>query len=388
MNAVMAAQNPHLPRAEVLVDTDALRHNIALLSGLAAASGAQTMAVVKADGYGHGALHVARTALASGASWVGVCHLDEALALRAGGITAPIFSWLHVPDEHFDEAVSAGIDLSVSSLVALDAVLASVNNTGTSARIHLKADTGLSRNGCAPQDWPELVKAAAAAQRTGWVEVIGVWSHLACADEPGHPSIDAQAKRLNEAHALAVDAGLRPIRHIANSAAVLSRPDLHFELVRTGIAMYGLNPMPPGFGGEQLRPAMTFRARVALTKRIAAGEGVSYGLSWTAPRETTIALVPAGYADGVPRALSGRMEVLLGGKRRQVVGRVCMDQVMVDCGDDAVREGDEVVLFGPGTRGEPTATEWADTLGTIHYEIVTGMTRPRVVRTVVPVGGA
>lgn len=384
----MAVYDGVPPRAEVVVDLAAVRHNVALLAGRAARSGARTMAVVKADGYGHGALQVARAALESGADWLGVCHLEEALALREAGITAPILSWLHAPDEDFAPAVAADVDLSVASVRALDTVRGAAERTGRRARVHLKIDTGLSRNGCPPQLWPDLVARAAQAQAAGAIEVVAVWSHLACADEPDHPATDRQAERFDTAYRVALDAGLRPMRHIANSAAVLTRPDLHFDLVRPGVAIYGLNPIPQ-LGDVGLRPAMTFRARVVLTKRVAAGESVSYGWTWTAPAPTTLALVPAGYADGVPRALSGRMEVWLAGRRRPVVGRVCMDQIVVDCGDAEVAPGDEVVLFGPGDRGEPTAQEWADLLGTIHYEIVTGMIRPRVVRTVVeraPVG--
>ncbi|MDQ3886552.1 MAG: alanine racemase, partial [Actinomycetota bacterium] len=209
---------------------------------------------------------------------------------------------------------------------------------------------------------------------------IAIWSHLAHADDPGHPVIERQLERFGKASRLAREAGLHPLRHLANSAATLTRPDLHFDLVRPGIAVYGLSPIPGQDYG--LRPAMTLRSQVALLKRVPAGEGVSYGHVWTTPRETTLALVPAGYADGLPRVLTGRLEVLLAGRRRPVVGRVRMDQVMVDCGDDAVAEGDEVVFFGAGDRGEPTAAQWAELLGTIHYEVVAGMVRPRLTRTV------
>jgi len=373
----MAAQK-FLPRAEVIVDLDAIRHNVALLSGRAARSGAATMAVVKAEAYGHGALPVARAALESGASWLGACSLAEAIALREAGITAPILSWLETIDEDLAPGVAAEVDLSASSIRELGAIAEGALRTGRRPRVHLKIDTGLCRNGCPADVWPALVDAAASMHRDGQLELVAIWSHLACADEPGHPSIDLQARRFADAYRVATAAGLRPARHLANSAAALSRPDLHFDLVRVGIAMYGLNPLPQK---ENLRPAMMFRSSVALTKRIAAGESVSYGHTWTAARDTNLALVPVGYADGIPRLLSGRMEVLLAGRRRPVVGRVCMDQIVVDCGDDRVSPGDEVVLFGSGDRGEPTATEWADTLGTIDYEIVTGMYRPRIVRT-------
>jgi alanine racemase len=366
----------HVPRAEVTVDLGAIEHNVRLLSRRAA--GAATMAVVKADAYGHGALRVARAALAAGATWLGACSLDEALALRAAGIiTTPILSWLETLAVDYAPGIAADVDLSASSVRELDAIVDGARHVGHAARLHLKIDTGLTRNGCPATEWPALVDAAATAEREGVAEVVGVWSHLACADEPGHPSIDNQAKRFDDAYQVARAAGLSPMRHLANSAAALSRPDLHFDLVRVGIAMYGLNPLPQK---EDLIPAMTFRSSVALTKRIPAGESVSYGHTWTAERDTNVALVPAGYADGIPRALSGRMQVWLAGRRRPVVGRVCMDQIVVDCGDDSVPAGEPVTLFGSGSSGEPTATEWAQTIGTIDYEIVTGMYRPRITR--------
>ncbi|MBB5954905.1 alanine racemase [Saccharothrix tamanrassetensis] len=361
------------PRAEVVIDLDNLRHNVSFLAGLAPR--AATMVVVKADGYGHGAVEVARAAVEAGASWLGSCSLAEALALRDAGIKVPVLAWLDPPGTDYAPGVAADVDLSVSSVRQLDEVAAAARVAGRQARVHLKIDTGLSRNGCPPDRWAALVEHAAA---TPEVRVHAVWSHLACADEPGHPATDAQAERFDDACREAVAAGLAPLRHLANSAALLTRPDLHFDLVRPGIAVYGLNPVPQPF---DLRPVMTFRSCVALTKRIAAGESVSYGLTWTAKSESTLALVPVGYADGVPRSLSNRMHVWLAGRRRPVVGRVCMDQVVVDCGDDDVAEGDEVVLFGTGASGEPTAREWADTTGTIDYEIVTGMYRPRVTRT-------
>jgi alanine racemase len=214
---------------------------------------------------------------------------------------------------------------------------------------------------------------------------VAVWSHLAHADAPHHPTLDKQVGRLNDAWQAARDRGLDPIRHLANSAATMTRPDLHFDLVRPGIAVYGLDPLARPVQEGPLRPVMTLRARVALTKRVPAGEGVSYGHAWTTTRETTLALVPVGYADGVPRRLNreGRMRVLLGGELRPVVGRICMDQVMVDCGDAPIGEGDEVLLFGTGEHGEPTAQEWADELEGIHYEVVTGVHGRRVTRTLV-----
>ncbi len=399
-------------RIEAVVDLDAIRHNVALLAGLAGGSGASTMAVVKADGYGHGAVGVARAALEAGATWLGVCTLDEAAELRAAGIAAPVLSWLHVPDEDMAGAVATSVDLGIATPRDLAAAAGAARATGRPARVHLKIDTGLSRNGCPPADWGALLDAVAALAEEGVVEPVAVWSHLAHADAPGHPTLDRQAARLDDAHRAATTRLGGPLlTHLANSAATLTRPDLHRDLVRPGIAVYGLDPVGDGdehstptgqrsstrgavgASGHDLRPAMTFRSRVALVKTVAAGEGVSYGHIWTTPGPRDLALVPAGYADGVPRLLgsSGRFAVAIHGVRRPVVGRVCMDQVMVDLGPagtaHGVAEGDEVVLFGPGDGrspedgGPPTAAEWADLLGTIHYEIVTGVGgRPRLRR--------
>ncbi|MDL5155481.1 alanine racemase [Actinomycetospora termitidis] len=373
-------------RAEVRIDLGAIRHNVRHLVLLG--DDAAVMVVVKADGYGHGAVDVARTALDAGARWLGVCTLEEAAQLRAAGITAPVLSWLHVPDEDFTGAVATGVNLGVASRRDLAAVAGGARAAGRPARIHLKIDTGLSRNGCPPHAWGDLLDAVAAHTESGEVEPVAVWTHFAHADAPAHPTIDSQTDRFDEAHAAATTRLGRPLMaHLANSAATLTRPDLHRDLVRPGIAVYGLDPVG---GGDHLRPAMSLRSRVALVKTVAAGEGVSYGHIWSTPTDRDLALVPVGYADGVPRVLgaTGRFEVAVGGRCRPVVGRVCMDQVVVDLGpagtDHGVVEGDEVLLFGDGRDGGPTATEWADLIGTIHYEIVTGVGgRPRLHRTVV-----
>lgn len=371
------------PRAEVVVDLAAIRHNVAVLA--AASPGAALMAVVKAEGYGHGAAPVARAALDAGAGWLGVCTIEEALDLRAAGITARVLSWLHLPGDDFAAAIAADVDLSVASREHLAAVVAGATRAGRAARLHLKVDTGLSRNGVQLHDWTDVLDDAAKAVADGLAEVVAVWSHLAHADAPHHPMLDVQAARLTAAWQAARDRGLTPIRHLANSAATLTRPDLHFDLVRPGIAVYGLDPLGRPVTDGPLRPAMTLRARVALVKRVPAGAGVSYGHEWVTPAETTLALLPIGYADGVPRRLgqAGRMRVWLAGRSRPVVGRVCMDQVVVDCGDDPVCPGDEALLFGPGEQGEPTAQDWADELDTIHYEVVTGVHGRRVHRLVI-----
>ena len=368
-----------MPRTEAVVDLAAIRRNVETLRS---GTSADVMAVVKADGYGHGLLPSARAALAGGASWLGVAIVDEALALRAAGITVPVLAWLWTPQEDATvrAAIAAGVDLSVSGQWALDTVRVAARDNGTTGRVHLKIDTGLSRNGCYVTDWPDLVVAAAKAQAAGEVDVVGVWSHFAYADEPGHPTIAGQIARYRDALDVAERAGITPrVRHLANSAAALTLPEAHFDLVRPGIAVYGLSPVPGDFG---LTPAMTVRAQLALAKRVGAGEGVSYGHVYTTARETTMALVPLGYADGIPRNATNVAPVSINGNRYRISGRVCMDQFVVDVGDSAVNAGDLAVLFGPGDHGEPTAQDWADSLGTIHYEVVTRI-GPRVTRTYV-----
>jgi alanine racemase len=363
-------------QAEVRVDLDAIRHNVEVLR---AGTTAEVMAVVKGDGYGHGMVPSARAALAGGATWLGVATLDEALRLREAGLEAPILAWLHVPGLPLHRGVEADVDLSAGSLDLLDELVQAAGRAGRTARVHLKIDTGLARGGATADEWPALVEAAAKAQADGHIEVVGVWSHLVYADVPGHETTDRQLAAFAEALAVAERSGVTPrYRHLANSAATLTRPDAHYDLVRPGVAVYGLSPVPGETFG--LRPAMTARARVALTKRVPAGQGVSYGHTYVTERETTLALVPLGYADGVPRHGSNIGPVQLGGRRRTIAGRVCMDQIMVDVGDDPVVAGDVATLFGPGDDGAPTATDWADAIGTINYEVVTRFGSTRVPR--------
>ncbi|MEV5413864.1 alanine racemase [Thermopolyspora sp. NPDC052614] len=368
--------------AEARVDLAAIAHNISVLRGHAA--GAEVMAAVKADGYGHGIVPCARACLAAGATRLGTALVSEALTLRAAGITAPILSWILTPGEPLDEAVERDVELSAGDPGILDRIAEAARRTGRTARVHLKADTGISRGGAPLALWPALLDRALAAQAGGVVEIVGLWSHFACADIPGHPSIAAQLAAFDEALNLADKlgaAGSHVIRHIANSAATITLPEARYDMVRPGIAVYGLSPIPEA-GDFGLRPAMTLVARLALVKRVPAGSGVSYGHLYVTDRETTLGLVPLGYADGVMRGLSNRGHVLAAGRRRRVAGRVCMDQFVIDLGDDPVAAGDEVILFGPGDDGEPTAQEWADSLGTISHEIVTriGARVPRVYR--------
>jgi len=372
-------------QAEVRVDLNAIRDNVA---GLRSGTSAEVMAVVKADGYGHGMLPSARAALAGGATWLGVCTLDEALELRRGGITVPVLAWLLAPGLPLHAGVAEGVDLSAASTGLLAEIVAAAGRAGRPARVHLKIDTGLARGGATAADWPALAETAAKAQADGHIEVVGAWSHFVYADAPGHPTIDRQLAVFAEGLAVAERLGVTPrYRHIANSAATLTRPDAHFDLVRPGIAIYGLSPLPRSATGQPseserfgLRPAMTARARVILTKRVPAGQGVSYGHTYTTERETTLAVVPLGYADGVPRAASNRGPIHLAGAVRTVAGRVCMDQVVLDCGDDPVAAGDVATLFGPGDHGEPTADDWAAAVDTINYEIVSRFGAPRVPR--------
>jgi alanine racemase len=358
-------------RAEAVVDLDAIRTSVSALAERA--SDAALLAVVKADGYGHGAVPAAAAALAGGATWLGVALVEEAAALRAAGIgDVPILVLVEPPPGAAEIAVADNVDLGIGSLAGLESATEAGRRAGPPVRVHLKADTGLTRGGSAYDDWPELVRLAAKAQAEGVVEIVGVWSHLACADEPGHPSIDAQLTRFHEALDVAAAAGVHAqVRHLANSAALLTRPDTHFDLVRPGIACYGLTPVPQIGDDFGLQPAMSLRSRVAMTKRVPAGTGISYGHRYMTARETTTALVPLGYADGVPRAATNTAEVWVAGGRHRISGTVCMDQFVIDVGDAEVSAGDEVVLFGPGAQGEPTAQDWADWLGTISYEIVT-----------------
>ncbi|MEW2283619.1 alanine racemase [Streptomyces sp. NPDC047841] len=380
------SETPAVPtaalRARAEIDLGALRANVRALR--ARAGSAAVMAVVKSDGYGHGAVPCARAALAAGASWLGTATAEEALALRAAGLPGRILCWLWVPGGPWRQAIEADVDVSLSGMWALREVVEAARSAGRPARVQLKADTGLGRNGCQPgEDWSELVGAALRAEAEGLVRVTGVWSHFACADEPGHPSIAAQLTRFREMLAYAEDRGVRPeVRHIANSPATLTVPESHFDLVRTGIALYGVSPSPElgtpaDFG---LRPVMTLSASLALVKRTPAGHGVSYGHHYVTPGDTTLGLVPVGYADGIPRHASGTGPVLVGGKWRTIAGRVAMDQFVVDLGGDEPPVGSEAVLFGPGDRGEPTAEDWAQACGTIAYEIVTriGTRVPRV----------
>ncbi len=343
------------------------------------------MAVVKADAYGHGVLPVARAALEAGAQWLGVAHVSEALALRAVSIHAPVLAWLHTTDSDFHAAIAADIDLGCSGW-ELPRIVAAAQQQRKTARIHLKIDSGLGRNGCTPEDWADLVNSARQAELTGSVTVVGIFSHLAVADEPSRVETDEQIAAFTMAVARAQQAGLRPVvRHLANSAGVLSRPDTHFDLVRAGLAIYGLSPFADQTSTDLgLRPAMTLRTLVSVCKDVPVDQGVSYGLNYRTAAPTTLALIPLGYADGIPRIATGG-PVRVNGVTYPVVGRIAMDQMVIDLGEAALVAsggsviGAEAVLFGPGDDGEASVDEWAAAAGTINYEVVTRIS-PRVPR--------
>ncbi|QZH57893.1 alanine racemase [Mycolicibacterium farcinogenes] len=376
-------ETPLTPRA--VVDLGAIDHNVRLLREHAGS--AQVMAVVKADGYGHGAVEVGKAALAAGAAELGVVTIAEGLALRAGGIDAPVLCWLHPPGTDFAPALEAGLQIAVSSVRQVDDVVAAVQQTGRSATVTVKVDTGLSRNGVSPADFPALIDALGRAQAAGALRPRGIMSHLVHGDEPENPFNDLQGKRLTAMREQAAAQGVVfELAHLSNSPAALTRPDLAFDMVRPGIAVYGLSPIPER-GDMGLIPAMTLKCPVALVRSVHAGDGVSYGHRWIADRDTTLALLPVGYADGIFRSLSGKIEVLINGRRCPAVGRICMDQFVVDLGPGVtdVVEGDDAILFGPGTQGEETAQDWAELLGTINYEVATSP-RGRITRTYVQAG--
>lgn len=357
---------------EALIDLDAIQANVAALCRHVGTP--QVMAVVKSDGYGHGMVETAKASLAGGAGWLGVVHVADAIKLRRAGFTVPILSLLGSPDAPHARAIRHDVDLTVGTAALVDQIALAAEGVGKPARLHLEADTGMSRGGATANDWAGLVHAALAAQAAGLVQVTGLWSHFACADIPAHPSIDAQLAAFREAVAFAERAGARPeVRHMANTPATLTLPQAYFDLVRPGGAVVGLSTLPGG-APDWLRPAMTLRGRLIQVKRVPAATGVSYAHRYITDREMTLGLLPLGYNEGIPRHATNKGWLFLRGKRFRIAGTVNMNQIILELGDEHAEAGDEVVLFGPGDRGEPTAQEWADLLGTLSYEIVTRFT--------------
>ena len=365
-------------RAEVLIDLGAIRENIKYLM---AKSGKPALAVVKADGYGHGLLPVAKSALSAGASWLGVALLEEAKALRQGGINAPIIAWLTPVTDDFASAISEDIDIAIPSLAHLEAITSAARSLGKCARVHLEVDTGMSRGG-ALNEWSELVSSAKAYQDSGLIKVIGIWSHFARADEAGHEFNNKQLENFKSAVAEAKSVGITPeVIHLSNSAAAINDADSHFDLLRLGIAIYGLSPDFSHMGSSEklnLKPAMSIRARIHLVKDIPAGSQVGYGGSAITKVDTKLGVIAMGYSDGIPRNANSSAGVLVGNKRAPIIGRVSMDQFVVDLGrDSSVKAGDWAYIIGSNpsdsytSASSYTADSWASASATINYEIVT-----------------
>jgi alanine racemase len=364
MSGVAVAARAESPHGPVLsVDLAAVAANTALV---AARTTGAVMAVVKADGFGHGALDVARTALANGATSLGVTSLAEAWPLRDAGLDVPLLSWLNPVDADFATAVARRVEIAVPGLEHLAAVAAAPGR----ARVHLHLDTGMARDGASPADWPRLCGAARLAERRGRIEVVGVMGHLGCADDPDDACNGRGRTRFAWGLEVARTCGLRPRhRHLAATAATLTDPLSHHTMSRVGAGLVGIDPS----GTTPLRPALTLSAPLVAVRRVRAGTQVGYGHAFVTGATTHLGLVPLGYADGLPRAASGRGAVWHAGRRVPVVGRISMDQLVVDLGMTGAEVGDVVTVFGPGDTGEPTVAEWATWSDTLPHEIVTGM---------------
>ncbi|HTE63228.1 MAG TPA: alanine racemase, partial [Solirubrobacteraceae bacterium] len=335
----------------------------------------------------------ALAALDAGAGWLGVTSIAEALPFRWRGISAPILSWLNPPGADLDAALLHDIDLAVPSMADLQRISAAAIRTGRRARIHLHLDTGLARDGIDRAEWTTLCELARLGVSDGRFEVVGVMSHLARADVPGDPETRRQVLLFRNALRVARHRGLAPrLAHLAATAGTITDPDTHFGMVRIGAGLYGIDPSHTlAASGNGLRGAMTLTAPVTAVREVDAGTGVGYGLRYRTDRRTRLALLPIGYADGVPRNITditgeGRATVLLRGRRVPIVGTVSMDQLVLDVGDAGVGPGEVATLFGPGDEGEPTLRDWADWAATIEHDIVTRI-GPRVARETVGLEG-
>ena len=361
-------------RAEAIVDVSAIKFNVEFLKKT---SGTKLLAVVKADAYGHGLVPVAQAALSAGADYLGVALLEEAVALREAGITAPILAWLVQPGSDFSQAITLDIDIAAASLKALSEIAAASRQMQKKARVHLEVDTGMTRGGFLAE-WSQLD-----SQHVQDVEIVGIFSHFARADEPEEKQNEEQLLRFNEMVATLTSFGFtRVIKHLSNSAATLKNNAAAFDMVRTGIAMYGLSPDVKTLGSSSslgLRPAMQLRAALYLVKDVPAGTPVGYGATESTKSDTRLGVVTMGYADGIPRIARGA-GVWHNGKRAPIIGRVSMDQFVVDLGPDSkAQSGDWVTIFGNGSHGEYTADDWGAASQSINYEIVTRI-GPRVPR--------
>lgn len=360
---------------ELIIDLDAIAHNLRTMTEKVTrhdGSRPLVMCVVKADAYGHGMVPVARKLEAVGADYLGVADIAEALELRNAGIDLPILAWLHSPRETFASALSAGIELGVANLEQLERIAKAAEHTGRTARIHLKIDTGLGRNGSTEADWGSLlerVKELVAANR---VQAVGIFSHLSCTSEADDLRQIAKFEAAVE-KARQMDVPFE-LRHLTASDGSLNYPQALYDMVRIGVALYGLSPFTEHSSADfGLKPAMTATAQVVQAKRVEAGHGVSYGYLHRTKSESTLALIPVGYAEGLPRDASGKASVAINGTTYAVSSRIAMDQFVIDVGDDQVVAGDEVVIFGDPAAGVPSADDWARAADTINYEIVTRM---------------
>lgn len=355
---------------ELIIDLDAIAYNLDVMRQRV--GGAMVCGVVKANAYGHGMLEVARKLEAAGVDYLGVADVTEALELRRAGIVSPILAWLHDPHEMFVEAVNEGIELGLANEDHLTRVAAAAEITGRLARVHLKVDTGLNRNGASAAEWESVLRQARGLVAEGFIQVVGIFSHLSSTRE----SEDlAQIARFDAAVEQAREFGIKfELRHLTASDGSLNYPQAHYEMVRVGVALYGLSPFTDHHSKEYgLRPAMTATAYVTQVKRVPEGEGVSYGYMHRTKSETTLALIPVGYAEGFPRNASGKASVSIHGKTYPVSSRIAMDQFVIDVGDDDVNAGDLVTIFGDPASGVPSADDLAAAADTINYEIVTRM---------------
>ncbi len=358
------------------VNLDNIRHNVEFLKGLLP-PGCLFMAVVKANGYGHGETEVSRAALDGGANRLGVALVEEGIRLRRAGFDCPIHLLFEPPPSAAAAVLESGLVSTVYTDKMARALSGEAATRGVESRVHIKVDTGMHRVGIYPD---EVAEFAGLLGRLPGIEVEGIYTHFAVAERVGHPFTEGQMDRFEEAAAVAEEVLGKPlVKHAANSAAVLSSSRSSYDMVRVGIAMLGMLPSGEFAGDARLRPALSLTGEVALVKRVPAGEGISYGLRYAPERDTCIAVLPLGYADGFSRLLSDNAEVLIGGKRRPVVGAVCMDLIMVDLGGEPVEPGTPFTVIGAEGGEEITADEIAGRLGTINYE-VTCMIGPRVPR--------
>ena len=351
----------------ISVDLESIASNYKTLKSL---TSAKVMAIVKADAFGHGMIEVSKKLESIGADMLATADLYEAQQIRAAGIKAPLLAWLHGSETDFAAAIKNDIQIGLSTVAGLEAVATSAREVSGKAKVHLKVDTGLGRNGASLIDWPAVVSKAVELKNEGLLELVGVFSHLSgtSAKDDAH-----QLEVFEQAVSAAESIGAHfQLRHLAASAATLNQKQAHLDMVRVGIALYGLDPNPhlkaSDFG---LVPAMRVSSEVVSVKQVPAGHGVSYGYLHKTSSPSTLALVPFGYAEGMPRIATGRASVLLNGKRYPILARIAMDQFILDVGNDQVKVGDEVVIFGNGSKGEPTAEELALAAETINYEIVT-----------------